>query len=280
MARSLPAALCLLGVLALLPLAGCAAGRSTASNPSPMTAPPSSTASTTPSTAPAAPQTGLLFRQAVAGGLATKYAVYLPREYGTDPAKRWPLLVFLHGRGECGTEGVRQTAVGLGPAVLIQPDKWPFVILMPQKPDPARQWAEYEPMVLDLLRATATEFNTDPQRTYLTGLSQGGAGTWAIGSKHPQLFAALAPVCGYGDAPALAPGLVGKPIWTLHGEKDDVVPPERTRVIVSAVQAAAGPDRAGLLKATYLPDANHNSWDAAYRQFDLGAWLLSHRLDR
>ena len=184
------------------------------------------------------------------------------------------------GRGECGTEGVRQTAVGLGPAVLIQPDKWPFVILMPQKPDPARQWAEYEPMVLDLLRATATEFNTDPQRTYLTGLSQGGAGTWAIGSNHPQLFAALAPVCGYGDAPALAPGLVGKPIWTFHGEKDDVVPPERTRVIVSAVQAAAGPDRAGLLKATYLPDANHNSWDAAYRQFDLGAWLLSHRLDR
>lgn len=216
------------------------------------------------------PSTGLLFRELTIDGVARRYAIYVPRDYA--PKTPMPAIVFLNGSGECGTDGAKHAVVGLGSAAMLQIDKWPFIIVFPQKPDQKSQWIDHDKLVLAALEATRREFAIDPARTYLTGLSQGGAGTWAIGAKHGALFAAIAPVCGYGDPAQLAAPLKDMPVWAFHGEKDDVVPPAQTRNIVAAIESAGGHP-----KATYFPDANHNSWDAAYRTQDLGAWLLSHR---
>jgi predicted peptidase len=234
---------------------------------------------------------GVLFRTVAAAGRDNKYAVYVPRDL--DLGKPAPAIVFLNGRGECGTDGSKQLAVGLLPAVFLNPEKWPFVIVFPQKPNQQDTWAQHEELVLACLSAASREFNLDPARIYLTGLSQGGAGTWEIGSRHPELFAAIAPLCGFVNAPrgatsgakfggdaerrAVAEPLAAArmPVWVFHGEKDDAVPVDQTRELMAALKrAGASPDR---VKATYYPDANHNCWDKTYREEAIGEWFLGHR---
>jgi predicted peptidase len=231
-------------------------------------------------------ETGVLFRDITVAGEARRYALYVPRDL--DPAVPAPLILFLHGAGECGTDGQRQAAVGLGPAALLDPKGWPAIIAMPQKIDVNKEWVVDSALVFAVIDETKRERKIDPGRVYLTGLSQGGAGTWAIAAKNPGVFAAIAPVCGYvskgrkrldfgdaADAAALAPGLAGVPIWAFHGEKDSVVPADQTRLLVDAAKAA-GAD----VKLTLYPELDHNSWDRAYRGEQLGEWLLSHRLGR
>lgn len=198
-----------------------------------------------------------------------RYAVLLPAGY--SHARTWPAILFLHGKGECGTDGVRPTHVGLVPAALANPDRWPFVIIIPQKPTQESAWIDHEAMVMAVLDDAGRELPIDAARIYLSGLSQGGAGTWDLAASHPELFAAIAPVCGYGDPASLAPALRAMPIWAFHGEKDDIVAPERTRAIIAAIERAGGTP-----SATYFPDANHNSWDAAYATPELPRWLLGH----
>lgn len=210
----------------------------------------------------------LIWRSA-AGKELTRYAVLLPTNY--TPDKPWPAILFLHGKGECGTDGVKPTHVGLCPAALANPDRWPFVIIIPQKATQESAWIDHEAMVFSLLDDAKRELSIDSSRVYLSGLSQGGAGTWDLAAARPELFAAVAPVCGYGDAATLAPVLRDLPIWAFHGEKDDLVPPERTRTIIAAIEQAGGS-----LRVTYFPDANHNSWDAAYSTPELPLWLLGH----
>ncbi|MBS0186998.1 MAG: hypothetical protein JSS51_02945 [Planctomycetes bacterium] len=210
------------------------------------------------------------------------YAVYVPRSY--DPSKPTPAIVFLHGRGESGTDGQKQIAVGLGSALQLHSDQWPFIVIFPQKPDFESQWVDHKQMVLDILAKTQTEYNIDQNRVYLTGLSQGGAGTWALGSLYPDKWAALVPVCGYyrnmGDQflpPAIAIKVKDLPIWAFHGLKDNVVPPEQTTAVVDAIQQVQiGQQNLVPIKITLLPDADHNAWDPAYRNYNLGQWFLQY----
>jgi predicted peptidase len=217
----------------------------------------------------AAVESELLHPRVSVGGIARTYALSVPSNY--DGKKAWPLIVFLNGSGECGTDGVKQATVGLGPAAAAAPGEWPFIIVYPQKPDRPSAWSDHDDLVMAVIEETQRQLKVDRSRIYLTGLSQGGAGTWAIAAKHPKLFAAIAPICGFGDPTTLAPALRDVPTWAFHGEKDDVVPPAKTREIVAAIQAAGGHP-----KATYFPEANHNSWDSAYRTQDLGDWFLRH----
>lgn len=211
----------------------------------------------------------LIFRNVIVHGTRSRYAVVTPEGYASDHS--WPAILFLHGSGECGNDGVKPTRVGLPPAALAEPDNWPFIIIIPQKPDQESQWIEHDAMVMAVLDDARREYSIDPTRLYLSGLSQGGAGTWAMAAAHLGLFAAIAPVCGYGDAPMLGPALRDTPVWAFHGEKDDVVPPEKTRSIIAAIKAAGGSPQ-----ATYFPEANHNSWEAAYSHPQLPTWMLRH----
>lgn len=206
------------------------------------------------------------------GGKDIKYVVYVPISY--DPAKPMPTIIFLNGKGECGTDGWRNV-FHFGSAVMLNADKWPFLIIFPQKQYALVEWEEHpwedqEPMVMAILEKTEREYNVDKSRLYLTGLSQGGHGTWAIASMHPDLFAAIAPVCGWGDE-SIAKKLTKMPIWTFHSDADTTVLPHRTLDMKKWVE-----DAGGSVKLTTYPGVGHNSWDKAYREENLGEWFLQH----
>lgn len=227
-------------------------------------------------TTPAGLERGVLFREITINGELRRYAVLVPRDY--DGATASPAIVFLHGSGEVGTDGSRQLLVGLAPAMLADPERWPAIAIFPQlrqDADNSRHWRDDEAVVMAMLEATRREWNIDASRIYLTGLSRGGAGSWFLASRHPDVFAAVVPICGYGDPAEVAVPLVSMPIWTFHGERDDVVTPDKTRAIVDAIVAAGGTPN-----ATFLPEANHNAWDPAYRDPALPEWLFAQRRAR
>ncbi len=222
-----------------------------------------------------------------------KGAIYVPRDL--DLSSPAPTLLFLHGYGECGTNGSHQLTVGLPPAVMRSPERWPFVIVVPQKPEHNAEWEDFEDAVFAMLDLAASEFNADADRVAITGLSQGGHGTIAIASRNPGRFAAAAPVCGYtarrfhegerdvrGDVTAQTPevvraaeALAGTPVWLFHGGVDDVVLPAESESLHEALVDAGNADA----KLTIFARANHNSWDAAYNESGLWDWLAKQLTD-
>lgn len=236
-------------------------------------------------------ETGFLNRSVTVQGVNYKYVVYLPADY--TKSKRWPVVLFLHGAGERGDDGLAQSQVGIGGAVRFHADRFPAVIVMPQCrkevwwTDPAM-----EAQALAALDASIKEFKGDRSRVYLTGLSMGGYGTFAIGAKHADRFAAMAPICGgvmrpnrrgvpaqpapTGDPYAeTAKGIGKKPIWIFHGAADPTVPVTESQKMRDAIQAAGGSP-----KYTEYPGVGHNSWDKAYGETDFPKWLLEQKLDR
>jgi predicted peptidase len=172
--------------------------------------------SAAPASFKAPAERGYLMRSVTVGDKDMKYVVYVPSAY--DPAKPMPTIVFLNGAGECGTDGLKEV-FHFGTAVMLNSEKWPFLILFPQKQDVKTLWEDEEPMVMAIIERSRKEFNIDSTRLYLTGLSQGGHGTWAIAARHPDLFAAIAPVCGWADED-VAKKVAKLPIWTFHGDQD------------------------------------------------------------
>jgi poly(3-hydroxybutyrate) depolymerase len=102
--------------------------------------------------------------------------------------------------------------VGLGPELLAQPERWPFLVLFPQKPAKDDEWEQHEAALLAMLDEVSGRYNVDPNRVLLTGLSQGGHGTWVLGARHPERWAALVPVCGYPAAPMGFPRAFAVPL--------------------------------------------------------------------
>lgn len=223
-------------------------------------------------------ESGFVMRAVEVEGRRLPYVMYVPEAYWSEGKKDWPLVVFLHGKGECGTDGLRQMSQGLMQAVQRQPSRWPAIIVAPQKPDAEKQWSAYADLVLAMVEETWRAVRVDRERIALTGLSQGGAGTWAIGAAHAEVWSCLAPVCGYGDASQVAPRVMGLPIWAFHGETDDVVLPEQTRAMAAAIDAEA--EKAGVtarVRVSIYPGVNHGSWDRAYAEAELPGWMLSQR---
>lgn len=222
---------------------------------------------------PDEPDTGFLNRSIEIDGVDHRYAIYLPRDlYQHSPPASVALVVFLHGSGECGTDGSKQLAVGLAPAIMLEPARWPCIAVFPQKPDPKSQWEDHEQLVMAIVAAMRKSYPVDPARVYLTGLSQGGHGSWEIGAAHPETWAAVAPLCGYGDPASIAARWKSTPVWAFHGLKDNVVPPAQTEAIVAALKAAGHE-----AKYTAFPDENHNCWDKAYRDPEFARWLFAQR---
>lgn len=217
-------------------------------------------------------ETGFLDRTVEVAGVKRRYVVHVPLGYG--PGKKWPAILFLHGYGESGTDGMFQLWHGVERAIVRKRDDWPFIVLFPQKADFKPLWPTELPTLLAVLDAAEAEFSLDPKKRYLTGLSQGGHGTVNLATKLSWKFAALAPVCGWADDPEVAAEAIGKtPLWAFHGDKDTAVPVQRSIDLVEAIQ-----NRGGDAKLTRYPDVGHDSWHKAYQGEQIAAWFLTHSL--
>lgn len=205
-----------------------------------------------------------------------------------EASTTYPVILFLHGAGERGTDNEKQLAYL--PTWLAEPamqEKYPCYLVAPQcRPD--HRWVEVawddvastrqSPQMTDDLAAAVAALDealameaADPGRVYLTGLSMGGFGAWDLAARMPERFAALLPICGGGDE-ATAPRLARLPIWCFHGADDTVVVPERSRRMIAAVKAAGG-----IPRYSELTGVGHDSWTPAYRDPDVLDWLFSQR---
>jgi predicted peptidase len=208
--------------------------------------------------------------------LAADYLLSLPPGYGADTTKRWPLILFLHGAGERGTN--LNIVAKHGPTK-IEAAKNNFIIVSPQCPD-GKIWSN--DLLLALLDDIEKRYAVDTKRVYLTGLSMGGFGTWNLGLSHPERFAAIAPVCGggqtiqitlaqYFDAATMA-NYKRMGIWAFHGGKDTTVTPDESEHMVGALKKAGCTD----VKLTIYPEAQHDSWTKTYANPELFTWFLEH----
>lgn len=214
------------------------------------------------------------------------YQLYLPRGY--DGSGAWPVILFLHGSGERGSDGLLQTGVGLGGAIRRHPDRYPAVVVFPQAPEGTNWQDASGELAREALARTEAEHATDPDRVYLVGFSMGGAGAWHLAQREPERWAALVVVCGFvranrglpspvadpGDDPfrTLAERVGAIPTRLWHGADDGIVPVEESRLAHEALRAA-GADVA----YEELPGVGHNAWDPAFRSRELPAWLFGRR---
>jgi predicted peptidase len=227
----------------------------------------------------AVPQTGFLDRTIDVGGRTRRYQIFVPRDY--DAARRWPAILFLHGAGERGDDGIFPTAIALGNAIRRRPDLYPAIVIFPQTPKGSSWNEEMERAATSMLDATMRELSVDPDRIALTGISMGGAGTWRLALSDSRRFRAIAPVCGWIVPPASLPEfaedlasreidasdpygsvaarLARSRIWITHGAKDTTVPVSESRAMQQALERA-GAD----VRYSEFPEAGHNAWDPSY----------------
>ena len=244
-------------------------------------------ASAAKASVPEPPQeTGFLNRKLEFHGATYRFQVYLPEEWRRDDHKQWPIILFLHGRGERGTEGMWQTQIGLPQQVRDHPERWPFIIVMPQCPQ-ASYWTdpEMQAMAMATLDQETAEFHADLDRTYLSGLSLGGYGAWELARSHPHRWAAITIISSgvfwtyaperwaqVATLPAEYARAIGRtPIWLFHGAEDNVVAPRESELMFDAFKANGGHIRLWIYQGL-----RHDSWTRAYDEPELPRWLLSH----
>jgi len=227
------------------------------------------------------------------------YQVFVPAHWnGRRPIAT---ILFLHGAGERGSDNRAQTKNGIRLLIAQDPGGFPALVVCPQCRDKMR-WTDpdMQDMALGALDQAIKEFNGDPDRVYLTGLSLGGYGTWDLAQKYPQRWAAIAPCCGgvvyprspgtdptpsappaaprpTDSRPAVAQKVARLPAWVFHGGSDPTVPVSESRQMVALLFSVKAGGKNGDLKYTEYPGIGHNSWDYAYKEAGLLPWFLSHR---
>lgn len=206
------------------------------------------------------------------GGLRLRYLLHLPLGYWDEPERKWPLVLFLHGRGERGNDITAVRQYGIAKVVDEKQDS-PFIAISPQCPL-AYEWPDLTTTLARLLDQATTHLPVDPARVYLTGLSMGARGGWLLAVDNPDRFAAIALICGRIPTPDFLERVVvlkDQPIWVFHGAQDPVVPVENSEKIVATLRAAGGTPR-----LTIYPDADHDAWTESYNNPELYTWLNSH----
>lgn len=198
-----------------------------------------------------------------------EYLLFLPESYAQSTNEEFPLILFLHGAGERGSDLDSVKRHGIPKIVETNPD-FPFIAVSPQCPEDS-WWTSELHTINGLIEEVVEKYKVDTSRIYLTGLSMGGFGTWSLASMHPERFAAIAPVCGGGEVRQILRSLTEMPIWTFHGQKDDVIPFSRSEEIVTALKK-----HGSSIKFTIYPEAGHDSWTETYDNPELYEWFLKH----
>lgn len=200
--------------------------------------------------------------------------------------RKYPLVIFLHGSGEKGTDNEAQLKWGVlnfADAKVMQAH--PAIVIAPQCP-PNMGWANFindkttgqprmqpQPskqmqLLYELIQKIKATLPVDTNRIYITGLSMGGHGTYDLIERYPDLFAAAVPVCGSGDT-SKAASIAHIPIWIFHGAEDPVVSPLRSLDMLTALtNAGAHPG------FTQYPETGHFSWIAAYSDSQMLEWMF------
>lgn len=198
---------------------------------------------------------------------AYRYLLYLPKDYEKQPYKKWPLLVYLHGKSRRGYN--LEKLKKYGPPYLVSKGwNFPFIIVSPQCP-PDRNWNK-DDWFPPLLKELSSKYRIDQNRIYLTGMSMGGSGVWSLAIKHPGYFAAAIPLCG-GWSTKNVKAMKNIPVWAFHGALDDIVPPSKTEEMVLALRNAGGK-----VKYTKLAGKGH-SIHKVYEYKEIYKWLLAHK---
>ncbi|WP_391559084.1 chitobiase/beta-hexosaminidase C-terminal domain-containing protein [Robertmurraya sp.] len=219
------------------------------------------------------------------------YRLYVPENY--DPSKSYPLVLFLHGGGERGTDNEKQILANDGAVIWAAPEnqaKNPAFVLAPQARNVhdggfgitrdtnniislnrVFEFSQDLETAYNILQKVRNEYNIDSNRLYSTGLSQGGFGTFNLNIRYPDLFAAMVPIAGGGD-PAQASKLVNKPIWAFHAVDDIIIPVSYSQNIVAAIQNAGG----NPIYTEYPAELgyNHGSWVPAYENKEMIEWVF------
>ena len=238
------------------------------------------------------PEHGFVARHVATAHGPHNYWIYRPTHHTL--AQKWPVILYLHGGGERGSDGLGPTQVGLGPAVQRTLGYVPFIVVFPQCAD-NRFWAlpDMAERAMAALDSAIRDYNGDPERVYVTGNSMGGFGTWYLAARYPGRFAALAPICGGvkpppwvkipkegrlidldGDPYASLAAKIGRtPVWVFHGGADPLVPVRESRNMVKALQHAGG-----LCRYTEWPGVGHESEEPTYALPELFEWMLHQRL--
>jgi pimeloyl-ACP methyl ester carboxylesterase len=248
--------------------------------------------------------TGFLNRAIEIEGITYHFQVYIPedlnrfepqqtgkhtRQKDQKTEQEPPIILFLHGRGERGSEGMWQTQIGLPQQLRDHPERWPFIVVMPQCPY-RHFWTDTDMMRLAMatLDQESKEFHADPDRTYLMGLSLGGYGAWELAKNYPRRWAAMA-IASSGIFWSYAPErwreqatlpaeyvrrIGHTPIWLFHGSEDTTVLPRQSELMYDAFKAAGGH-----IRFWEYQGLHHDCWTRAFDEPELPRWLLSHRLN-
>jgi len=249
---------------------------------------------------PFSAETGFLDRAITIGAATYRYQVYVPADH--TRTRLWPVVVFLHGDGAQGQDGLLPTARGLADGIRFDRLRFPVVAVFPQA-EKGKRWldADMEELVIAELDQTMTEFGGDPRRVYLTGFSMGATGAYRIAFRWPDRFAALAAIAGrvetsnvthYSDREkaadrqanpfvsaadpfaTLALKIKHVPIRIFHGDADETVPVEQSRRLTRALQAA----RADVHYQEYAGATHVGAAQKAWGELEWIAWLLAqHR---
>lgn len=220
------------------------------------------------------------------GGKVLKYRLLKPLGY--NPNKSYPLVIFLHGAGERGNDNSAQLKHGMADfCKTVRREKNPCYVIAPQCPDDEK-WAEIDwsaagpikmpaeasesmKLTFALVDAMLEDAAIDKNRVYITGLSMGGYGTWDAIARRPSFFAAAVPICGGGD-PTTAEKIKNIPISCFHGDKDETVDVEKSRLIIKAIKDAGGSPL-----YTEYPGVGHKSWTQTYANDATHNWLFAQR---
>ena len=210
-----------------------------------------------------------------------RYRLFVPRRL--EPNKQYPLIVWLHGHGERGSNNKEQLLHLDRIFDRETPEKYRFFMLVVQcteangcwyqgGTDQASQSDDMITVAMEILDKTMRERPVDPDRVYLSGVSSGGNGCWEAAMRYPELFAAVAPMSSGGGDESRAERLADIPIWAFHSRDDTCTPPEGVQRMVQAVKEAGGK-----VHLTLVPTSMHNSLPAAQGDHQIVEWLLSQR---